>query len=165
MARAPRTLGRENFEEEDQNVEASETAERPEESVETQLVETTEAEGQMEVEDADGEQLVEDIDQLIEHAEAVKESIENDGGMSEAAAATTEVAVESICNRWGFARKKLGTENFRSGSSRQSASKLGYESIIDNVKSGFREVLRWIMKKISDLKLLWQKYVNVGKSS
>lgn len=163
MARGNR-LGFENVDEGvDAEEGAGEVAERPEESVETQLVETKEEEAEDAVAEADGDQLIEDLRAVVEQAEVVIESLE-EGGMSEAAARSTEIATESIAKRWNLSRKKLGVENFR-GSNRVNATRLGLEGILDTASGLGRRVLEWIMKRINDIRGIWDKYVNVGKSA
>lgn len=164
MSRRTR-LGFESVEDDEVSAEegAGEITERPEESVETQLVETKEGEADEAVATADGEQLAEDLRDVIEQAEVVIASLE-EGGMSESAARSTEIAVEAIANRWNIKRKKLGVENFQ-GSSRLNATRLGLEGIMDTVGGVFKRVYEWILKRISDLRAIWDKYVNVGKSA
>lgn len=163
MARPARSIGNENVENEIVNLDGSEIMERPEDSVETQLVDVERGGAEDLVEAIDGDQLEGDIDQLVSHAENVEAALE-DGGMDERAARATEIAVEDICGRWNIKRAKVGTENYASGSSRMSATRLGLESIIDSAKEGIRQLIEWVKRRIAALKDVWRKYVNVGKS-
>lgn len=162
MARPTRNIGNENVDNEIVNLDGSEIMERPEDSVETQLVEVERGGAEELVDAIDGDQLENDVDQLVSHAENVESAL-NDGGMDERAARATEIAVEDICGRWNIKRPKLGVENY-AGSSRVSATRLGLESIIDTAREGIRQLIEWVKRRIAALKDVWRKYVNVGKS-
>ena len=91
MARQGSYLGRENYENEEVVVNGD-LMERPEDSVETQLIEVDNETRNADVLDIDEAQLASDTEQLEDHAEVVADSLE-DGGMDETAARQTEIAV------------------------------------------------------------------------
>ena len=162
MARQGSYLGRENYENEEVVVNGD-LMERPEDSVETQLIEVDNETRGADVLDIDEAQLAGDTEQLEEHAEVVADSLE-DGGMDETAARQTEIAVESIANRWNLKRPKLGRESYASGSTRMSATKLGLESIMDTISSAWQRFYDWVVERFRAMKDIWRKYVNAGKA-
>ena len=162
MARQGSYLGRENYDNEEVVVDGD-LMERPEDSVETQLIEVDNETRGADVLDIDEAQLADDTEQLEEHAEVVADSLE-DGGMDETAARQTEIAVESIANRWNLKRPKLGRENYSSGSTRMSATKLGLESIMDTITSAWERFYDWVVERFRAMKDIWRKYVNAGKA-
>lgn len=163
MARPTRSIGNENAENEVVDLEGAELMEAPQESVETQLVEVERGNQEEVVEAIDGDQLETDVDQLVDHADNVEASLD-EGGMDPVAARATEIAVEDICNRWNFKRKTVGVENYASGSNRVAATRLGLESIIDAAKQGIAAIIEWIKRRVAQVKEIWRKYVNAGKS-
>lgn len=162
MARVGSRIGNEDYENQDVNVEG-ELMERPEDSVETQLIEVDNETRDADVLDIDADQLDSDTAQLERHADNVAASLE-DGGMDETAARATEIAVEDITNRWNLTTRRLGTENFASGTGRLQATRLGLESIMDSISSAWERFLDWMRERFQAMKDVWRKYVNAGKS-
>lgn len=163
MARPTRNIGNENAENENLDLSNTELMETPEESVETQLVEVERGNQEDVVDAIDGDQLENDVDQLVDHADNVEASLEEDG-MDPVAARATEIAVEDICNRWNFKRNTVGVENYASGSNRMAATRLGLESILDAAKQGLDAIIAWIKRRVAQVKEIWRKYINAGKS-
>lgn len=162
MARVGSRIGNEDYENQEIAVEG-ELMERPEDSVETQLIEVDNETRDADVLDIDADQLDADTAQLERHADNVAASLE-DGGMDETAARATEIAVEDITGRWNLVTRRLGTENFASGTGRIQATRLGLESIIDSIKSAWERFLDWMRERFQAMKDVWRKYVNAGKS-
>lgn len=162
MARVGSRIGNEDYDNQVVDVEG-EIMERPEDSVETQLIEVDNETRDADVLDIDADQLDADTAQLERHADNVAASLE-DGGMDETAARATEIAVEDISGRWNLTTRRLGTENFASGTGRVSATRLGLESIIDTIKGAWERFLEWMRERFQSMKDVWRKYVNAGKS-
>ena len=162
MARVGSRIGNEDYENQEVNVEG-ELMERPEESVETQLIEVDNETRDADVLDIDADQLDADTAQLERHADNVAASLD-EGGMDETAARATEIAVEDITGRWNLTSRRLGTENFASGTGRLSATRLGLESIIDSIKGAWERFLEWMRERFQAMKDVWRKYINAGKA-
>lgn len=161
MARGNR-LGFENVENADVTDELA-LIEDPSDTVEAHLVEiATDGQGEV-VDQVDLDQLGDDMSDLVAHARNVEGSME-EGGLDPIAARSTEIAVESIAQRWGCKRKKMGLENFQ-GSGRKDATQLGLEGIIDTAKDLGGRIWAWIISKIEQAQVAWNKFSNVGKSS
>lgn len=160
MAKRQWALGLENLDD-SQAVDLAEV-EKPEEAVETHLIEVEGLDQSVSELVDDGEELVGDTEQLEEYADAVEKGAE-DGGMDETAARVVDVAVESIAVKWGIKRTKIGAENF-SGSMKAQSTKVALESIGETIKTMWQKFVAWIGEIIGKVKDFWLKYVNAGKS-
>lgn len=160
MAKRQWAVGLENMED-DQNVDMAEV-EKPEEAVESHLIEVEGLDQQVSDLVDDGEELSGDTEQLEEYAEAVEKGAE-DGGMDETAARVVDIGVESIAGKWGIKRTKIGAENF-SGSMKAQSTKVALESIGETIKEMWAKFVTWIGEIIAKVKDFWLKYVNAGKS-
>lgn len=136
--------------------------EDPQNGVEANSIECAEATNDLDTLQQDGEQLAGDTTQLEEIADAV-ESAEADGGMDETAARVVDVAVESIAQRWGIRRNKIGLENF-SGANKSRGTSVALESIVDTLKEMWQRFAAWVGEIVAKLKDFWLKYFNAGKS-
>lgn len=136
--------------------------ERPEEAVESHLIEVEGLDQQVSDLVSDGEELSEDTEQLEQYQEAVEQGAEA-GGMDETAARVVDVAVESIAAKWGIRRPKIGVENF-SGAMRAQSTKVAVESIGETIKAMWQKFVVWIGEIIGKVKDFWLKYNNAGKS-
>lgn len=160
MAKRQWAVGLENMED-DQSVDMAEV-EKPEEAVESHLIEVEGLDQQVSDLVDDGEELSGDTEQLEEYAEAVEKGAE-DGGMDETAARVVDIGVESIAGKWGIKRTKIGAENF-SGSMKAQSTKVALESIGETIKEMWKKFVAWIGEIIGKVKDFWLKYVNAGKS-
>lgn len=160
MAKRQWALGLENLDD-SQAVDLAEV-EKPEEAVETHLIEVEGLDQSVSELVDDGEELVGDTEQLEEYADAVEKGAE-DGGMDETAARVVDVAVESIAVKWGIKRTKIGAENF-SGSMKAQSTKVALEAIGETIKTMWQKFVAWIGEIIGKVKDFWLKYVNAGKS-
>ena len=160
MAKRQWAVGLENMDD-DQNVNMAEV-EKPEEAVESHLIEVEGLDQQVADLVDDGEELSGDTEQLEEYAEAVEKGAE-DGGMDETAARVVDIGVESIAGKWGIKRTKIGAENF-SGSMKAQSTKVALESISDTIKTMWEKFVAWIGEIIGKVKDFWLKYQNAGKS-
>ena len=160
MAKRQWAVGLENMDD-DQNVNMAEV-EKPEEAVESHLIEVEGLDQQVSDLVDDGEELSSDTEQLEEYAEAVEKGAE-DGGMDETAARVVDIGVESIAGKWGIKRTKIGAENF-SGSMKAQSTKVALESIGETIKTMWKKFVAWIGEIIGKVKDFWLKYVNAGKS-
>lgn len=136
--------------------------ERPSESVETQLVEISGQDTDIESLANDGEQLSSDVQGLEQTADVVTQAVE-DGGMDESAARMVDIAVESFASKWGISYRKVAGESF-TGGNRVRATKVAYESVMSTLKSAYRKVVEWIKRMWGKLKDWWIGYFNAGKS-
>lgn len=160
MAKRQWALGLENLDD-SQAVDLAEV-EKPEEAVETHLIEVEGLDQSVSELVDDGEELVGDTEQLEEYADAVEKGAE-DGGMDETAARVVDVAVESIAVKWGIKRTKIGAENF-SGSMKAQSTKVALEAIGETIKTMWQKFVAWIGEIIGKVKDFWLKYINAGKS-
>ena len=160
MAKRQWAVGLENMDD-DQNVNMAEV-EKPEEAVESHLIEVEGLDQQVADLVDDGEELSGDTEQLEEYAEAVEKGAE-DGGMDETAARVVDIGVESIAGKWGIKRTKIGAENF-SGSMKAQSTKVALESIGETIKEMWKKFVAWIGEIIAKVKDFWLKYHNAGKS-
>ena len=160
MAKRQWAVGLENMDD-DQNVNMAEV-EKPEEAVESHLIEVEGLDQQVSDLVDDGEELSGDTEQLEEYAEAVEKGAE-DGGMDETAARVVDIGVESIAGKWGIKRTKIGAENF-SGSMKAQSTKVALESIGETIKDMWKKFVAWIGEIIAKVKDFWLKYHNAGKS-
>ena len=97
-------------------------------SAETSLLETAEAGAEVTGTLDDIESAQADSDSLGAIAETM-EATEETGGLDPVAAEVAEVAVESICNRLGVARRKYALESFGSKDKRVAATRYAVEEI------------------------------------
>ena len=102
-------------------------------SAETSLLETAEAGAEVAGTLDDIESAQADSDSLGAIAETM-EATEETGGLDPVAAEVAEVAVESICNRLGVARRKYALESFGSKDKRVAATRYAVEEIKDVLK-------------------------------
>ena len=160
MAKRQWALGLENLDD-SQAVDLAEV-EKPEEAVETHLIEVEGLDQSVSELVDDGEELASDTEQLEEYADAVEKGAE-EGGMDETAARVVDVAVESIAVKWGIKRTKIGAENF-SGSMKAQSTKVALESIGETIKTMWKKFVAWIGEIIAKVKDFWLKYHNAGKS-
>ena len=160
MAKRQWAVGLENIDD-DQNLDMAEV-EKPEEAVESHLIEVEGLDQQVADLVDDGEELTGDTEQLEEYAEAVEKGAE-DGGMDETAARLVDIGVESIAGKWGIKRTKIGAENF-SGSMKAQSTKVALESIGTTIKDMWKKFVAWLGEIIGKVKDFWLKYHNAGKS-
>lgn len=146
----------------DDEMVTSAEVERPEEAVESHLIEVEGLDQQVSELVDDGEELVGDTEQLEQYQEAVEQGAEA-GGMDETAARVVDVAVEAIATKWGIRRSKIGVENFAGGMRAQS-TKVAVESIGETIKGMWKTFITWIREIIAKVKDFWLKYFNAGKS-
>ena len=158
---APRSwaIGLENISEAQVDVA---TLEKPEETLEHQLVEVEGLDQSIADLTEDGDQLADDTAQVQDISDAVEGAAEQ-GGMDETAAKVVDVAVEAIATRWGIRRNKLGLENF-SGANKSRGTSVALESIIDTLKEMWQRFAAWVGEIVAKLKDFWLKYFNAGKS-
>ena len=95
----------------------------PSESLESDLVEVTGLDKDVESLVADGEELEHDQAKVEELAANAEASLEEDG-MDETAARATEIAAEGFCDKWGIQRKKVGLESFGTSDGRRQATQI-----------------------------------------
>ena len=136
--------------------------ENPQNCVEANSIECAEATSDLDTLQQDGEQLAGDTTQLEEIAGAV-ESAEAEGGMDETAARVVDVAVESIAQRWGVRRRRLGLESFNSAN-KSRGTRVALEEVGEVIKSLWERFIAWVGEIIDRLKDFWLKYFNAGKS-
>lgn len=160
MAKRQWALGLENLD--DSTAVDMAEVEKPEEAVETHLIEVEGLDQSVSELVDDGEELVGDTEQLEEYAEAVEKGAE-DGGMDETAARVVDIGVESIAGKWGIKRTKIGAENF-TGSMKAQSTKVALESIGTTIKEMWEKFVAWIGEIIGKVKDFWLKYHNAGKS-
>lgn len=146
----------------DDEIVTSAEVERPEEAVESHLIEVEGLDQQVSELVDDGEELAGDTEQLEQYQEAVEQGAEA-GGMDETAARVVDVAVEAIATKWGIRRSKIGVENFAGGMRAQS-TKVAVEAIGETIKSMWETFIAWVGEIIAKVKDFWLKYVNAGKS-
>ena len=158
---APRSwaIGLENISEEQVDVT---TLEKPEESLEHQLVEVEGLDQSIADLTEDGDQLADDTAQVQDISDAVEGAAEQ-GGMDETAAKVVDVAVEAIATRWGIRRNKLGLENFN-GARKAQGTRVAMEELGEMAKDLWTKFVAWVKEIIGKLKDFWLKYMNAGKA-
>lgn len=158
---APRSwaLGLEDISEEQVDLT---TLEKPEESLEHQLVEVEGLDQSISTLTEDGDQLAEDTAQVEDIHDAVEGAAEQ-GGMDETAAKVVDVAVEAIASRWGIRRNRIGLENFN-GARKAQGTKVAMEELAEMAKDLWAKFVAWIKEIIAKLKDFWLKYFNAGKA-
>lgn len=158
---APRSwaIGLENISEEQVDVA---TLEKPEETLEHQLVEVEGLDQSIADLTEDGDQLADDTAQVQDISDAVEGAAEQ-GGMDETAAKVVDVAVEAIATRWGIRRNKLGLENFN-GARKAQGTRVAMEELGEMAKDLWAKFIAWVKEIINKLKDFWLKYMNAGKA-
>ncbi len=138
------------------------TLEKPEESLEHQLVEVEGLDSAISELTADGDQLSEDTQTVTDISDAVETAAE-EGGMDETAAKVVDVAVEAIATRWGIRRTRIAVENFN-GSRKAQGTKVACEELTEMAKDLWAKFVAWVKEIIAKLKDFWLKYFNAGKA-
>lgn len=134
----------------------------PSESLESDLVEVTGLDKDVESLVADGEELEHDQEQVEALADNAEASLEEDG-MDETAARATEIAAESFCGKWGIQRKKVGLESFGASDSRRHATQVAVESLKDTAVEMWNTFVKWLKELIAKAKEQLLKLHNAGK--
>lgn len=135
----------------------------PSESLESDLVEVTGLDKDVESLVADGEELEHDQEQVEALADNAEASLEEDG-MDETAARATEIAAESFCGKWGIKRKKVGLESFGTSDSRRHATQVAVESLKDAAAGMWDTFVKWLKELVAKAKEQLLKLTNAGKS-
>lgn len=134
----------------------------PSESLESDLVEVTGLDKDVESLVADGEELEHDQDQVEALADNAESSLEEDG-MDETAARATEIAAEAFCGKWGVQRKKVGLESFGTSDGRRQATQIAVESLKDAAVNMWETFVKWIKELVAKAKEQLLKLTNAGK--
>lgn len=134
----------------------------PSESLESDLVEVTGLDKDVESLVADGEELEHDQDQVEALADNAEASLEEDG-MDETAARATEIAAEAFCGKWGVQRKKVGLESFGTSDGRRHATQIAVESLKDAAVNMWETFVKWIKELVAKAKEQLLKLSNAGK--
>ena len=134
----------------------------PSESLESDLVEVTGLDKDVESLVADGEELEHDQDQVEALADNAEASLEEDG-MDETAARATEIAAEAFCGKWGVHRKKVGLESFGTSDGRRQATQIAVESLKDAAVNMWETFVKWIKELVAKAKEQLLKLTNAGK--
>ncbi len=134
----------------------------PSESLESDLVEVTGLDKDVESLVADGEELEHDQDQVEALADNAEASLEEDG-MDETAARATEIAAEAFCGKWGVQRKKVGLESFGTSDGRRQATQIAVESLKDAAVNMWETFVKWIKELVAKAKEQLLKLTNAGK--
>lgn len=134
----------------------------PSESLESDLVEVTGLDKDVESLVADGEELEHDQDQVEALADNAEASLEEDG-MDETAARATEIAAEAFCGKWGVQRKKVGLESFGTSDGRRHATQIAVESLKDAAVNMWETFVKWIKELVAKAKEQLLKLRNAGK--
>lgn len=134
----------------------------PSESLESDLVEVTGLDKDVESLVADGEELEHDQDQVEALADNAEASLEEDG-MDETAARATEIAAEAFCGKWGVQRKKVGLESFGTSDGRRQATQIAVESLKDAAANMWDTFVKWIKELVAKAKAQLLKLTNAGK--
>lgn len=153
------TVGLEN---DGAEIETPDLLESPSESVESDLVEITGLDKEIESLVEAGEELEEDqatTEELIENAE---ESLEEDG-MDEVAARATEIAAESIAKRWNLTRRKTALEAHGSADTRRQATRVAVEGLKDMASNMWETFVKWVKEIVAKGKEQLLALTNAGK--
>lgn len=134
----------------------------PSESLESDLVEVTGLDKDVESLVADGEELEHDQDQVEALSDNAESSLEEDG-MDETAARATEIAAEAFCGKWGVQRKKVGLESFGTSDGRRQATQIAVESLKDAAVNMWETFVKWIKELVAKAKEQLLKLTNAGK--
>lgn len=135
----------------------------PSESLESDLVEVTGLDKDVESLVADGEELEHDQEQVEALADNAEASLEEDG-MDETAARATEIAAEAFCGKWGIHRKKVGLESFGSSDGRRHATMIAVESLKDAASGMWDTFVKWLKELVAKAREQLLKLTNAGKS-
>ena len=147
----------------DQEVGDVELLEVPAESLESDLVEVTGLDKDVEALVADGDELESDTDTIDALTDNVEASLEEDG-MDETAARATDIAAEAFSIKWGIRRQTIGAEAFGNADSRRQATMIAAESLKDTAVNMWETFVKWIKEMIAKAKDLLLKLTNAGKS-
>lgn len=150
-------------EEHSDEVQDVELMEVPSESLESDLVEVTGLDKDVESLVADGEELEHDQEQVEALADNAEASLEEDG-MDETAARATEIAAESFCGKWGIQRKKVGLESFGTSDQRRHATQIAVESLKDAAAGMWDTFVKWLKELVAKAREQLMKLTNAGKS-
>jgi hypothetical protein len=140
-------------------VDAIEVVETLEEQPETEMLEMAETATEIEGHDEGMDEAIATADTLTEVRDQMGEAIEEEGGLSEPAAAAIEIAVEAMCTRIGFkaGRSGFALENFKAKTSRATATKVAMESITDKIKKIWEQIVAAFNTAIEMVKAFFNK--------
>lgn len=134
----------------------------PSETIESELVEVTGLDKDIEALVDAGEDLEDDqavIDDLTANAEA---SLEEEG-MDETGATATAIAVESFCRKYDLPNRKVAKENF-SGATRRESTIVAVEALKDTAANMWTAFVTWLKELIAKGKDQLLKLTNAGKA-
>ena len=106
------------------------------------------------------------VEELSEVNDILENSIEENEGLTEDAAAVAEVAVESICNRLGYKPTKRivpAMESFGATSSRLDATKYALESIKGTAIRVWEAIKKFFSDLWTKIKSLWNQLIDVAE--
>lgn len=149
-------------EEHSEEVQDVSLMEVPSESLESDLVEVTGLDKDVESLVADGEELEHDQAKVEELAANAEASLEEDG-MDETAARATEIAAEGFCDKWGIQRKKVGLESFGTSDGRRQATQIAVESLKDAAAGMWETFVKWLKEMVAKAREQLLKLTNAGK--